>query len=85
MSQLVCYSITCTCIENSDFLDRAQLLTQILLKQDYDAPRLKSSVQKFKGRLLRNIDFPGGNGFFPFYVDWFFSLSPTRILLALTL
>jgi hypothetical protein len=32
---------------NSDFLNRAQSLTQKLLKQDYIAPRLKSSLQKF--------------------------------------
>ena len=30
----------------SDFLDRAQLLTQKLLKQGYVAPMLKSSLQK---------------------------------------
>jgi hypothetical protein len=54
-----------------------------LLKQVYSAPRLKSLVQKSKGRQLRIIIFPSGNGSFSFYVDWFFSLSPTRILLAI--
>ena len=33
-----------------DCLDRLQLLTQMLLKQGYAAPRLKSSVQKLFGR-----------------------------------
>jgi hypothetical protein len=33
----------------SDFLYRAQLLTQKLLKQGYVASRLKSSIQKFYG------------------------------------
>ena len=56
-----------------------------LLKQDYVALWLKSSVQKFKGRLLRNINFPSGNGSIPLYVDVFFPRSPTRILLALTI
>jgi hypothetical protein len=27
-----------SCVQYSDFLDRAQLLTQMLLKQGYDAP-----------------------------------------------
>jgi len=34
----------------SDFLDRAQILTQILLKQDYNAPRLNSSLKKICDR-----------------------------------
>jgi len=33
----------------SSFLDRAQLLTQRLLKQGHAAPRLKSSLQNFYG------------------------------------
>ena len=48
ISQLVRYSIDCA--QYSDFLDRAQLLTQKLLKQGHVAPRLKSSLQKFHGR-----------------------------------
>jgi VanZ family protein len=38
-------------MEYSDFLDRAQLLMQKLLKQCYVAPRLKSLLQKYYGRL----------------------------------
>ena len=47
ISQLICYSRACA--QYSDFLDRAQLLTQKLLKQCYFAPKLKSSIQKFFG------------------------------------
>ena len=42
MSQLMCYCRACA--QYSDFLDRVQLLTQKLPKQDYFAPRLKSSL-----------------------------------------
>jgi hypothetical protein len=38
------------------FLDRAQLLTQKLLKQGYVAPRLKSSLQKCYGRHQDLVD-----------------------------
>ena len=38
------------CAQYSEFLDRAQLLTQKLLKQSYLAPRLKSSPHKFCSR-----------------------------------
>ena len=37
------------CAQYSDFLDRAQLLTQKLLKQGYVAPRLKSLLQNLYG------------------------------------
>ncbi len=43
--QLIRYSSACA--QYSDFLDRAQLLTQKLLKQGYVAPSLKSSLQTF--------------------------------------
>ena len=48
ISQLVCYSRACA--QYSNFLDRAQLLTQKLLKQGYVVPRLKSSLQKLYRR-----------------------------------
>jgi predicted O-linked N-acetylglucosamine transferase (SPINDLY family) len=35
------------CAQYSDFLDRAQLLTQKLLEQGYVAPRLKSLLQNY--------------------------------------
>ena len=48
ISQLIRYSRAC--VQYNDFLDRAQLLTQKLLKQGCIAPGLKSSLQKFYGR-----------------------------------
>jgi hypothetical protein len=45
ISQLKRYSRACD--QYSDFLERAQLLTQKLLKQGYVAPRLKLSLQIF--------------------------------------
>ena len=49
ISQLIRYSRAC--VQYNDFLDRAQLLTQKLLKQGYIAPSLKSSsLQKFYSR-----------------------------------
>jgi hypothetical protein len=54
MSQLMCYCRACA--QYSDFLDRVQLLTQKLLKQDYVAPRLKSSLQKLYGRHHNLVD-----------------------------
>jgi hypothetical protein len=44
------------CVQYIDFLDRAQQLTQMLLKQGYFAPRLKSSLQKFDGRHHNLVD-----------------------------
>ena len=49
-----CVIIACT--QYSDFLERAQLQTQKLLKQDYVALRLKSSLQKFYGRPHNLVD-----------------------------
>jgi len=48
ISQLICFYGTYA--QYIDFLDRAQLQTQKLLKQGYFAPRLKSSLQKLYGR-----------------------------------
>ena len=48
ISQLVRCSRHCT--KYSDFLDRAQLLKQKLLKQGYVAPRCMSSLQILYGR-----------------------------------
>jgi hypothetical protein len=44
ISQLIHYHSACP--PYSDFLDRAQLLIQKVLKQGYAAPKLKSSLQK---------------------------------------
>jgi len=44
VSQLIWYYRACT--HDSDFLDRAQLLTQKLIRQGYLAPTLKSAIQK---------------------------------------
>jgi hypothetical protein len=44
VSQLKWYYRACT--HDSDFLDRAQLLTQKLIRQGYLAPTLKSAIQK---------------------------------------
>jgi hypothetical protein len=38
------------CCQHSDLQDRAQLLTQKLLKQGYVARKFKSLLQKFYGR-----------------------------------
>ena len=40
----------------SDFLDRAQLLTQKLPKQGYAVPTLKSNLQTFYGRHHELVD-----------------------------
>ena len=45
ISQLKRYSRACA--QYRDFMERAQPLTQKLIKQGYVAPRLKSSLQKF--------------------------------------
>ena len=71
----------------------AARLKQILLKQGYVAPRLKS-LQKFHsghhacswtGYLLCNIHFSNGNGCFHFSVDFFVPPSPTQLLSGLTI
>jgi hypothetical protein len=54
ISQCIRYSRAC--VQYRDFLDRAQLLTQNLLKQGYAAPRLKSSLQQFYGRHRNLVD-----------------------------
>ena len=60
ISQLICYSRAYA--QYSDFLDRAQLLTQKLLKQDYVAPRILRL--SWSGWLLRNIHLKWQRTFF---------------------
>ena len=48
ISQLIRYSRACDIY--LDFIDRGRLLTQKLLNQGYDAPKLQSSFLKFYGR-----------------------------------
>jgi len=68
ISQPIRYSKTCA--QYSDFLGRAQLLTQKLLKQGYVAPKLKSSLQKLHGRHQDLVTkYPYLNGSFTLYVD----------------
>ena len=54
ISQLIRYSRVCP--KYCDFLDRAQLLTQKLLKQGYVAPKLMFSLQIFYGRHHNRVD-----------------------------
>jgi len=54
ISQLIRHSRVCT--KYSNVLDRAQLLTQKLLKQGYVAPMLMSSLQIFHGRHHNRVD-----------------------------
>ena len=54
ISQLIRYSRACA--KYSDFLHRAQLLTQKLLKQGYVAPRLTSSLLTFYDRHYNLVD-----------------------------
>jgi hypothetical protein len=79
ISELERYSRVCA--QYHDFLDRAQLLTQKLLKQGYVALRLKSSQSDWR---LQNIHISNDNGSFTFYVDVFFPLSLPRLLPDLT-
>ena len=44
-SQLICFSMECA--QYSDFLDKAQILKQKLLKEGHVALMMKSSLQKF--------------------------------------
>jgi hypothetical protein len=44
ISQLICYNRSC--VQYSECLDRALLLTNQLPRQDYVTPRLKSSLQQ---------------------------------------
>ena len=79
------------CAQYSDFLSRAQLLTQKLLKQGYVSPGLKSSLQKplrlssQSGWPVRNVHISNDNGSFTFYVDVFFPLLLSRLLPDLTI
>jgi len=79
ISQLIRYSRACA--QYIDFLDRAQLLAQKLLKQGYIAVTatkiIRSSSQS--GWPLQNILISNDNGSFTFYVDVFFSLSLPRL------
>ena len=62
------------CAQYSDFLNRAQLLTQNLLKQVITTNILRSSSQS--GLPLRNIHISNDNRSFTFYVDFFlFSIT----------
>ena len=76
------------CDQYSDFLERAQLLTQKLLKQGYVAPRLKLSLQIFYCRhhdLVDRYEISISQmtiGSSPLYVD---PLSPTKLLSDLTM
>ena len=54
ISQLVRYSRACGLY--NDFLDRARILTNKLLRQGFVAERLKSSLQKFFGRHHELVD-----------------------------
>ena len=54
ISQLMGYSWVSA--QYSDFLDRYQLLTKKLRKQDYVAPRLKSSLQQLYCRHQNLVD-----------------------------
>ena len=69
----------------SNFLDRARLLTQKIHKQiEVIATEiLRSSSQS--GWPLRNIHISIDNGSFPFYLEFIFPLSQTRLLLDLTI
>ena len=72
------------CAQYSDFLYKAQLLTQKLLKQDYIAPRLKSLLYNLTVVItncwpLRTINSSSNNGTFTLWVE-LCPLSPTRRL-----
>jgi hypothetical protein len=76
-------------INNSTiYMDRAQLLTENILKQGYVAPRLKSSLQYFCDRHYELVD---RYEISKFQRQWIFSwhgdffLSPSRILTCFTI
>jgi hypothetical protein len=75
------YVILERCAQYSDFMERAWLLTQQLLKQGYveviAAQIIWSSSRS--GWSLRNIHISNDNVSFTFYVDIFFSLSLLRL------
>jgi hypothetical protein len=54
VSQLMYFSRFC--VQYSDYLDRAQPLTQKLLKQGYFVPKLKSLLQIFYDRYHNRVD-----------------------------
>ena len=54
ISQLIRYSRACS--QYYDFLDRARLMTDKLLRQGYVPQRLRSSLQKFNGRRRDLVD-----------------------------
>ena len=68
ISQFKRYSRACA--QYNDLHGRVQVLTQMLLKQDYVAPRLKSLLHKLSssqsGWPLRNIHISNDNGSFTF-------------------
>ena len=84
ISQLIGYSRACA--QYSDFLDRAQLLTQTLLKQGYVAPRLKLPLQQLYGRHHNLVDHYEISisqmtmGLLLFNVDVFFPLSDLKVI-----
>ena len=54
IAQLICYARAC--VQNGDFLERGQWLSQKLLSQGYIKPRLESSFHKFYGRRHKLVD-----------------------------
>ena len=68
-SQLISYSRTC--VQYTDSLDRAQLRTQKLHKQDYVEVIATNTLRSLSrsGWLLRDIHISNDNGCFIFYVD----------------
>ena len=84
ISQPVGYSRACA--QYSDFLDRAQLLTQKLLKQGYVAPKLKLSLQQLCGRHHNLVDHYEISisqmtmDLLLFNVDVFFHLSDLKVI-----
>jgi hypothetical protein len=75
------YVILERCAQYSDFLERAWLLTQQLLKQGYakvNATKIIWSSSR-SGWPLRNIHISNDNWSFTFYVDIFVPLSLLRL------
>jgi hypothetical protein len=65
ISQPVCYSRACA--QYINFLDRAQLLPQKLLKQGYVAPKLKYAVVNATKNLFLMYTW-----FFPYHRQYFY-------------
>ena len=83
ISQLIRYYRACA--QYSNILDRVQLLTHMLLKQGYVAPRLISSQQNSTVDItiwltVTHFHISNDNGSFTFSVDVFFPLSLSRLL-----